>query len=82
MIHKFKFFVPSVACAGLLVAGNFSPHSLSRPLTDYPSIAGQFDVDSGGLLIVDKKWLFPTEGVAMTPDEQGTANEVLARYGQ
>lgn len=81
-MQKIKFYLPCLAASVALFAGNFLPTTSSQPLTDYPHAQVSGPDDPGGLLIIDKKWIFPTRTNPAKPEVQNTVNEVLAIYGQ
>lgn len=82
MMQKTKIYIPCVVAAALLFAGNFLPKSSSQPIAAYPHVQAIGPDDPGGLLIIDKKWIFPTNAGFGRSDAGQTVDDVLAIYGQ
>lgn len=82
MMQKTKIYIPCVVAAALLLAGNFLPPPSSQPIAAYPHVQAIGPDVPGGLLIIDKKWIFPTESSTLSGEARQTVDDVLAIYGQ
>lgn len=81
-MRKFKFYIPCLAVAAFLVAGNFLPSSSSQPITAYPHVQAINPDDPGGLFIIDTKWIFPMKTSMDSDGGHKVMDDLLANYGQ
>lgn len=79
-MNTVKISLLCVVASALLLAGNLSHRSPSNPLAAYPQVQLDESDDPGGLFIIRKKWLFPTDPDNPLMDRE--VSDVLSLYGQ